>query len=375
MKMFAKLNLKKVHQAYLDVTALNFLAEVVCVACDNSRHTADSISVSETINRAAQINAKAISKMTGGSGLDYSTGISRLQEVADSFLRRFRSELGSEAEVSDLIGKCYELFYQVSEYIGQAIHKGYLDFSITDYQTLISSNEDRMKRAMEGTIARGDEYMESLQDDIDANRSDRENSDVLQNSRAKKSAAITEKSDRAVHDRAYYGEGKERKSNADIVEKSDRAVHGRAPLEIEFTDINDDLALSSEATEERYSQPVKITEAFDLISPSGALQADIGIHVPGGDSLLMFYAGDRPPLANFKIVATSEDEQTTISFELVAKIGSSLNTLGHYLARGIKVADSAETKIRVEVKVNPTTLSILCSENCLDSHLMLDKIS
>lgn len=370
MKMFAKLNLKKVHQAYLDVTALNFLTEVVCVACDEARHTADSISVSETINRAAQINAKAISKMTGGSGLDYSTGISRLQEVADSFLRRFRSELGSETEVSDLIGKCYELFYQVSEYIGQAIHKGYLDFSITDYQTLVSSNEDRMERAMKGTIAKGDEYIESLQDEIDSHHSDQEKSDVLQDSQAKTSAIVKEKSDRA-----YFGEGNVRKSSADIVEKSDRAVHGRAPVEVKSAEINNDLALSSEATKERYSQPVKITEAFDLISPSGALQADIGIHVPCGDSLLMFYAGDRPPLANFKIVATSEDEQTTISFELVAKIGSSLNTLGHYLARGIKVADSAETKIRVEVKVNPTTLSILCSENCLDSHLMLDKIS
>ena len=349
MKLFAKLNLKKVHQAYLDVTALNFLTEVVCVACDNARHTADKVSVSETINLAAQINANAISTMTGGSGLDYSTGISRLHEVADSFLRRFRSELGSEAEVTELIGKCYELFYQVSEYIGQAIHKGYLDFSFTDYQTLVSSNEDRMERAMKGTVARGDEFMESLQNEIHSYRSDQEKSDAPQNTQAKRPVAIKE--------------------------KIDRAVHGRAPVESMSAEIENDLARSPKVTEERYSLPFKITEAFDLISPSGAIQADIEVQISGGRSHKLFCANDRPPQTNFAVIPTIEDNQSTMHFELVAKIGSSTNTIGKYDVTRIRKAHSGATQIRLEIKIQSTTLTVLVAENFLDSKIRVEKVA
>lgn len=148
MGIFSKLNFKAVHRAYCDIAALNLITEFMCLLIAGHGRVLMTVDIAKLVDEAAMINADSLARLTGGSGMDYNAGISRLSEVAQSIKRDMMTEAGGpDGDLDQVIIFCKTATKELGERIFQNVHKGYLNISSTDALTLVQKNEERIQIA------------------------------------------------------------------------------------------------------------------------------------------------------------------------------------------------------------------------------------
>jgi hypothetical protein len=149
MGIFSKLNFKAVHEAYCDVTALNLITEFMCLLVSGKGLILSKVDIAGLVDEAAFINAESIARITGGSGMDFNAGMSRISQVSRSIKRDMMSKSGgAEGDLDMVIDFCKTATSNLSERLFFNIHKGYLSISATDAITLLEKNEERIKHAV-----------------------------------------------------------------------------------------------------------------------------------------------------------------------------------------------------------------------------------
>jgi hypothetical protein len=146
MGLFSKLNVKAVNEAYCDVTAYNYLTDVVCISFSPS-YASGLVSVSNIMQRAADSQAESLAQITGGQNLDYQVAMGRLSNVSASLTREVVRQLGEYCEVADLFNFSHDALQITQNKIIYSVRKGYLNMTPSDLQTFFQISASRVKEA------------------------------------------------------------------------------------------------------------------------------------------------------------------------------------------------------------------------------------
>lgn len=403
MGLFSKLNFRAVHEAYCDVTAINFLTELVCLLFGAMSEPTQTVRIGQYVDKAAQLIANSVFQLTDGSGITHAAAMSRLSEVASSYKRLLRREFGEEAEISIATEYCSKNFNVVSQKVIRSVHKGYLSLTASDVFMLLEKNEERMYLAGIKAVERNEVYLSALESTVN----DKEQE--LHKNQAHKQAnepsnntnrtIFSEKSDRAVHNRAdinidhrkessFKEEGSvQRQSNRKIdeatsetkkrgfMEKSDRAVHRRS----EIKTVNSQPAATPtprvDINTSYKSKPTPISEPFDLLGVNGDLLADIGFEMVNGFSVL-FSAGERPPLSKSQTFSPTDDDQPDITVHLAMRFGKhQIIRLWAYQIFDINPAPRGAPEITVTITIENFQIKFTAEDSTANSSLRVLKVA